>query len=196
MTAEVKDAQFYGVPQRRRRLILLAGLHGKILFAPRARCTRTVRQAFAKLGARRAKRDALHNLPEQRSERVVQIIKRIPKDGGSRADLGDEWQLDCHRRCDGFKDIYGRMSWDNVAPTITCGCCNPSKGRFLHPTEDRNITLREAALLQSFPSDYFFSLDRGKFPAAQMIGNALPPEFLRRQAVQVRRHISSNESKA
>lgn len=78
------------------------------------------------------------------------------------------------------------MAWDAVSPTITGGCCNPSKGRFLHPVKNRTITLREAALLQTFPQNYFFSLERGKFPAAQMIGNALPPEFIRRHALSIR----------
>lgn len=83
------------------------------------------------------------------------------------------------------------MAWDAVAPTITGGCCNPSKGRFLHPTKNRNITLREAALLQTFPPTYFFSIERGKFPAAQMIGNALPPEFIRRHAKQIAKFVRS-----
>ena len=109
--------------------------------------------------------------------------------------MGPKYQLKCHRKCNGFKDVYGRMAWDNVAPTITGGCCNPSKGRFLHPEEDRAISLREAALLQSFPPDYDFSLRRGKFAAAQMIGNALPPEFIRRHATKLAEHLS-NDSKA
>ncbi|QJF89105.1 DNA cytosine methyltransferase [Escherichia coli] len=66
------------------------------------------------------------------------------------------------------------MRWDDVAPTITSGCTNPSKGRFLHPEQDRAITLREAALLQTFPSDYYFPIQFGKDKAALMIGNALP----------------------
>jgi DNA (cytosine-5)-methyltransferase 1 len=85
----------------------------------------------------------------------------------------------------GFKDVYGRMPWDRLGPTITGGCTNPSKGRFLHPEEDRAITLREAARLQTFPEDYRFSLRRGKVAAALMIGNALPPEFVRRHAESI-----------
>jgi DNA (cytosine-5)-methyltransferase 1 len=148
-----------------------------------------VKEAFNKLG-RRIKNDPLHDFPETRSERVKALIRLIPRDGGSRMDLGDEHQLDCHRRCDGFSDVYGRMAWNKVSPTITGGCCNPSKGRFLHPTRDRNITLREAALLQTFPPSYFFSLRRGKFATAQMIGNALPPEFIRRHGVVIRQHLT------
>jgi DNA (cytosine-5)-methyltransferase 1 len=185
VNTEVKDTRNFGVPQRRRRLILLAGHGAEIPFAPTARCIRTVGATFAKIGKRRAKHDSLHNLPEQRSEKVKQLIRLIPKNGGSRMDLGENWKLKCHRKCDGFRDVYGRMKWDDVAPTITGGCCNPSKGRFLHPTKNRAITLREAALLQSFPVDYYFSLERGKHPAAQLIGNALPPEFIRRHAAQI-----------
>jgi DNA (cytosine-5)-methyltransferase 1 len=97
-------------------------------------------------------------------------------------------ELDCHGRLDGFKDVYGRMSWDGPAPTITTGCFNPSKGRFLHPTEHRGITMREAALLQGFPGNYSFPVDLGKVRIATMIGNALPPSFV---AMHARRLLFS-----
>jgi DNA (cytosine-5)-methyltransferase 1 len=190
VNSDVKDAREFGVPQRRRRFILLAGLQKEIHFAAPARSRPTVRSAFAKLSKRREAHDELHNLPESRSRRVKDLIRLIPKNGGSRTDLGDMWQLNCHKKCDGFRDVYGRMKWDDVSPTITGGCCNPSKGRFLHPSKNRTITLREASLLQSFPPDYFFSIERGKFPAAQMIGNALPPEFIRRHAMQIYKSIN------
>lgn len=186
---KVLDAADYGVPQRRRRMILLGSRAGAVPFATQARHRRSVRDAIANLPRAGRSGDALHDLPEKRSERVLQLIRRIPQDGGSRRDAGSEFQLPCHKRCDGFKDVYGRMAWDEVAPTITGGCVNPSKGRFLHPEANRCITLREAALLQTFPPKYFFSLRRGKFPAAQMIGNALPPEFIRRHAAQISRHL-------
>jgi DNA (cytosine-5)-methyltransferase 1 len=194
VNADVKDAQYYGVPQRRRRFILLAGLNKKIPFGRRARRKWTVREAFGQLG-KRATRDPIHNVPERRSDAVAKKIRMIPKNGGSRFALGPAGQLKCHRMCDGFKDVYGRMAWDVVSPTITGGCCNPSKGRFLHPTKNRSITLREAALLQTFPRNYFFSLERGKFPAAEMIGNALPPEFIRRHAKQILRSLRTSERK-
>jgi DNA (cytosine-5)-methyltransferase 1 len=186
----VLNAQNYGVPQRRRRLILIASKGAKIAFASKARRKHTVREAFAKIG-RRGKKDPLHNLPENRSEKVRERIKQIPKDGGSRLALGSRGQLRCHKLCNGFKDVYGRMAWDDVAPTITGGCFNPSKGRFLHPTKNRAITLREAALLQSFPVSYFFSIKRGKCFVAQMIGNALPPEFIRRHARKITKRLTS-----
>jgi DNA (cytosine-5)-methyltransferase 1 len=122
---------------------------------------------------------------------IAELIRAVPKDGGSHRTLSSGVQLDCHKRCDGFFDIYGRMAWDEVAPTITGGCVNPSKGRFLHPRQDRVISLREAALLQTFPLGYRFLLERGKYPAAQMIGNALPPRFVRRHALSVRRYVLS-----
>lgn len=185
---DVLDAANYGVPQRRRRFILLGGQGKEISFGNKTRKKRTVRRAFARLG-KRGKTDSLHNIPENRSPKVKDIINRIPRDGGSRTALGRRGQLKCHKKCNGFKDVYGRMAWDEVSPTITGGCFNPSKGRFLHPTKNRAITMREAALLQSFPPSYFFPVERGKIPIAQMIGNALPPEFIRRHARQVFRAL-------
>jgi|SRR3990172_3048513 len=186
--AAVLDAADYGVPQRRRRFILMGCPDLAPKFARRGRKAVTVRRAIEKLGPR-ARRDPLHTFPEKRSERVRALIGLVPKNGGSRLDLGLQRQLACHRKSDGFKDVYGRMAWNDVAPTITGGCCNPSKGRFLHPTKNRCITLREAALLQSFPKSYFFSLRRGKFAVAEMIGNALPPEFIRRHATALTRTL-------
>lgn len=186
----VLNAADYGVPQRRRRMILLGSRFGAVQSASAAPARRTVRDTIEDL-AKSAGRsgDPLHDLAEKRSDKVSSLIASIPHDGGSRADLGVEAQLPCHTDFDGFHDVYGRMAWDDVSPTITSGCVNPSKGRFLHPSENRTITLREAALLQSFPPDYWFSLERGKFHTAAMIGNALPPEFVKRHAFKVRQHL-------
>jgi DNA (cytosine-5)-methyltransferase 1 len=181
---DVLDAAEYGVPQRRRRFIFVAGRKSNIPFARPSTRKLTVRDAFRRL-RRIRKSDKLHNFPEKRAPKVVRLIRLIPKNGGSRLNLGLENQLACHRSCNGFKDVYGRMSWEDVAPTITGGCCNPSKGRFLHPTRNRAITLREAALLQSFPPTYYFSVRKGKFAVADMIGNALPPQFIRRHAKRI-----------
>lgn len=86
------------------------------------------------------------------------------------------------------------MAWDDVAPTITGGCFNPSKGRFLHPEEDRAITMREAALLQSFPENYVFPAPLNKQAIALMIGNALPPRFIRHHANYIRKKLTSVNS--
>lgn len=154
----------------------------------------TVRDTIGALAKAGRSGDPLHDCPETRGPRVLNLLVRVPKDGGSRSDLGSENQLACHQRCDGFKDVYGRMSWDDVAPTITSGCVNPSKGRFVHPDQNRSITLREAAMLQGFPRSYKFSLRRGKFAAAEMIGNALPPEFVKRHALQIRARVLARRS--
>lgn len=187
----VLDAADYGVAQRRPRYILIGIRGGNPRFAPKARFRPTVRQIIGELAAAGSSGDDLHDHGENRSEEVRRRIRMIPLDGGGRQDLPPEEQLDCHRRCNGFTDVYGRMTWDKVAPTITGGCVNPSKGRFLHPVEHRSITLREAAMLQGFPADYRFSLDRGKYAAAQMIGNALPPPFIERHARQIARTLAT-----
>lgn len=189
-SVKVFDAADFGVPQRRKRMIMVAGRRQDISLAEGDGKRRTVRQTIGKLPPAGKSGDPLHDLPERRDERIRALIRRIPKDGGSRTDLSSHDQLACHDRCDGFHDVYGRMAWDSVAPTITSGCVNPSKGRFLHPTADRAITLREAALLQGFPPDYDFSLRRGKYLAAEMIGNALPPAFVQAHAAAIRRHLA------
>lgn len=186
MVVHVLDAADYDVPQRRKRLIMLASRVHAPQIAPKAESRVTVRQALAGVGAPSTTRDKLHGMGENRSQAVRDLIALIPKDGGSRSDLGQERQLDCHKRSDGFKDVYGRMAWDEVSPTITSGCHNPSKGRFLHPSYNRTITLREAALLQGFPRSFAFDTSHGKEAIALMIGNALPPPFIAAHAGALR----------
>ncbi len=185
--ARVLDAADYGVPQRRKRLLFLASRVGKVSFPLPSRKRVTVRSVIENLPVPGESGDPLHDSQARHSPAVAAMIKLIPRDGGSRADLGQRAQLPCHQRLDGFHDIYGRMHWDGVSPTITTGCINPSKGRFLHPEQDRVISLREASLLQGFPRRYRLPLKRGRYPIAKLIGNAFPPEFVRRQAVQLRR---------
>ena len=134
--------------------------------------------------------DLLHDIPEKRTSAMMLRIKATPKNGGSRLDISPDLQCACHGRIDGFKDVYGRMAWDDVSPTITSGCNNPSRGRFLHPEEDRAITLGEAALLQTFPQSYQFCLDRGKEHVASQIGNAFPPDMIRPIARVISRELS------
>lgn len=186
---QVLDASKFEVPQRRRRFILVASRSGMVRLPDPISKVVTVREIIGELPPPGESGDPLHDVPAQRSAKVQEIIKKIPRNGGSRGSLG-ETQLKCHATFDGFKDVYGRMSWDHVAPTITGGCINPSKGRFLHPEEDRAITLREAALLQTFPGDYAFSLKRGAYPVAEMIGNALPPKFIKAHAAAVLTHLN------
>jgi DNA (cytosine-5)-methyltransferase 1 len=187
---DVIDAAAYGVPQRRRRMLLIASRVGPAPALPPKQATATVRDYIAGLPKPGGSGDPLHDHGEARSPEVMAFIRRIPRDGGSRLDLPASEQLRCHQVCDGFKDVYGRMAWDTVAPTITSGCVNPSKGRFLHPSQNRAITLREAALLQTFPPDHYFSMKRGKYATAELIGNALPPRLIRLQAEAVRDHLA------
>lgn len=184
---EVLDAQHFGTPQRRRRMILIGSIHSVPQFADSESGSLTVRDTIGDLSTPFASQDALHNYPVRRSPSVMARIKQTPKDGGSRMQVSPKHALKCHLAFDGFKDVYGRMAWDLPAPTITGGCINPSKGRFLHPQQDRAITLREAAMLQGFPRTYRFDLSRGRYPAAQLIGNAFPPVFARKHAASLLR---------
>ena len=183
----VLNAAEYGVPQRRRRLIYLAGLGMVIPFAEKNGRKKTVKEAIGRLPKAGQSGDPVHDMPENRTPKVLEIIRLIPKDGGSRRDLPEGFQLECHKRCSGFKDVYGRMAWKDVAPTITSGCFNPSKGRFLHPEENRAITMREAALLQGFPRWYKFPITDNKSAVALMIGNALPPPFIEAHGRSIKR---------
>lgn len=178
----IEDAADYGVPQRRRRLLLVATLGYQVPFPAKTSLRRTVRAALATLPKPGKSGDPLHDYQELRSDRIRAMISKIPKNGGSRSSLPENDGLKCHANTDGFRDVYGRMRWDDVAPTLTAGCINPSKGRFLHPHQNRAITLREAALLQSFPLRYRFSLRLGRYRVAEMIGNALPPALITAQA--------------
>lgn len=174
----ILDVSNFGVPQRRRRLVVLACKTKRpIVSEIKISGLRTVRQAIGAIEHPRKSRRPLHRLVSTYSDPVKMIIRKIPKDGGSRSVLPLEMTLACHRKLLGFRDVYGRMAWDDPSPTITGGCVNPSKGRFLHPRQHRAITVFEASLLQSFPKTYKFLPKYGRYPNAEMIGNALPPKF-------------------
>lgn len=187
----VLDAAEYGVPQRRRRMILMASRVAPIRFGRRSQAKSTVRDAIAKLSNAGKSGDPLHDFPEKRTTEMQERILSTPRDGGSRTAWPRRLCLRCHEDCNGFKDVYGRMSWDDVAPTITTGCFNPSKGRFLHPRHHRAITMREAALLQGFPKRYKFPKADSKIAVAGMIGNALPPPFIAAHARRIRTTLFS-----
>lgn len=185
---EVHNAADFGLPQRRRRLILLAarGIRVQMPKPAPGITGSTVRSIIESLPRPGKSGDAAHDVAETRQSRIAEMIRLVPHNGGSRGDLGPESVLECHRKCAGFYDVYGRMQWDAVSPTITSGFVNPSKGRFLHPDQDRCITPREAALLQTFPLSYNFPMKRGKCAVATMIGNAFPPELARLHALAVK----------
>lgn len=171
------DARDFGVPQRRRRYILLAtrGRRQRLPEqlgdpnAPRA----TVRSTFAELAGLTRPDDPL-TVAQSVSKTVQDRINAIPV-GGTRFDLPEHLQLDCHRRLKSARSAagsYGRLRWDEPAPTMTTRCTTPSCGPFLHPDANRPITLREAAAIQTFPPSYEFVGSRGL--VERQIGNAVP----------------------
>lgn len=196
------DASDHGVPQIRKRFILIASKHGPIsLPAPLRRRKATVRSVLEEyedpfLGPHRPKsRSALtslvpdeHRDPGMHQNHVARklvahletIVANVPKDGGSRSDITNEdVLLDCHRRSPRLhRDVFGRMAWDAPAPTLTCRCTDVYCGRFVHPTENRGLSLREAAAIQSFPNEYVFY--GTFFHAATQIGNAVPVKLAKR----------------
>jgi len=193
VTVEVLDLSLYGVPQTRKRVVVLAGKRFKIQLPKRAKFRATVRRAIGDLPCPKRSRKRLHRTTTKHADDVKIRIRSVPKNGGSRNSLPKKLILACHRKCSGFRDVYGRMPLDKPGPTITGGCINASKGRFLHPKQDRVITLYEAALLQTFPRSYHFNEGRGRYGVAEMIGNALPPEFARRVGVAILEALTAND---
>jgi len=185
-TYSIVDVASYGVPQRRKRLVMLGSLLGKVEIPRGTSRIRTVRDFIGNMENVEETEDNVHMRYPHHKEEVMRRIRLTPHDGGSRKDLPEEYTLECHRQEGvGFNDIYGRLRWDNVSSTITGGCLNPSKGRFLHPEEDRCITAREAALLQTFRRNYIFPEDVPMSNLALMIGNALPPLFCEMQGASL-----------
>lgn len=179
----VLNASNYCVPQRRQRFVLLASRIGRPSLPAPKEGTISVRSVIGDIEPVSETNDPMHRLYSHHGKRIAEMISLIPHDGGSRTDLPEEYVLKCHKKKNvGFHDVYGRMAWDEVAPTITGGCQSPSKGRFLHPEEDRSITVREAMLLQTFPRSYILPSEISRTSMALMIGNALPPKFAECQA--------------
>jgi DNA (cytosine-5)-methyltransferase 1 len=183
---DVVDAADFGVPQRRRRLVLIAlkgrgddevpGLARKHHLPRSLRRRRTVREVL-RLVRLRAQRDALARPRVDYPPRVAKRIAAIPTNGGSRSSLTGKLRLKCHKKVGtrGATSSYGRMRYDDVAPTLTTRCVTPACGRFIHPRANRAITLREAACLQTFPLDYVFK--GGTMAVQAQIGNAVPPRL-------------------
>ncbi|GJD90733.1 putative BsuMI modification methylase subunit YdiO [Methylobacterium hispanicum] len=185
--AETVQVADYGVPQHRPRLVVLASRLGPIsLPAPTHGAGRrpyaTVRDAIAHLPAIPAGGECpsvANHRASGLSETNLRRIRATPP-GADRRSWSKDLRLACHEGVDGYTDVYGRMCWDRPAPALTTRCNSLSNGRFGHPQQDRAVSAREAAALQSFPDDFAFV---GSMEAvARQIGNAVPPLLARRLA--------------
>lgn len=172
----------YGIPQNRRRHVLLASRIGKIkLIEPTHKDNHvTLREAIGNLPklshGQQDSTDYLHKCSRLNSVNLKRIQHSKP--GGTWKDWPESLILDCHKKESGstYASVYGRMEWDKPSPTMTTQCFGYGNGRFGHPEQDRAISLREAAILQSFPDSYQFWPDKNISMKAvgKMVGNAVP----------------------
>jgi DNA (cytosine-5)-methyltransferase 1 len=177
------DARDYGVPQIRKRFIMLASAIGPVAMPSKQRGRKpTVRTALKNFSSPvfEGEPPIPNHVARKPMPHHVKILEAIPQDGGSRSDVVDtSILLPCHQRTPNLhKDVFGRMAWAEPAPTLTCRCTDVYCGRFAHPVENRGLSLREAAALQTFRDDYVF---HGTFlHAAAQIGNAVPVRLAQR----------------
>jgi DNA (cytosine-5)-methyltransferase 1 len=209
VNGQVLNAADYGVPQRRRRAIVV-GLRDRTPCLPKT--THAAPEALA-LGREpwRTFRDAVTGLPLQPSGRdwhnprnprpeSVRRYKAVPRDGGDRfqmqrnldrAGLGHLVPKCWRNKPTGTTDVFGRLWWDRPALTIRTEFYKPEKGRYLHPVAHRPITIREAARCMSFEDDFYFPEDQSMTSVAKQIGNAVPPLLARKIAEQLAHELDA-----
>ncbi len=203
----------YGVPQKRRRLVFLAGLGFKInLPKPTHSSARqkglstwqTVRDTIGHMkepirfseakkrgGAEKSDWHVIRTLSPQNIRRIALV-----EAGKNWSSIPEDLRPQCHRgKYQGFPNVYGRMEWDQPSPAITSGCTTFSMGRFGHPEKNRTISVREAALLQTFPEDYRFDTPHMGH-VCNIIGNALPCNFAEIVSHQCRKALNRNKRTA
>ncbi|NTU46331.1 DNA cytosine methyltransferase [Candidatus Roizmanbacteria bacterium] len=203
---DVVNTADYGVPQRRKRLVLLGTNNAKIRLTFPCKTNadpgtasdlppwKSVREAIADLpkinAGEKSPTDPIH-CSASLADINLQRLRFTPWDGGDRTSWPEDLVLECHKNADGHKDVYGRMRWDYPSPTMTGGCGMISKGRFGHPEQNRAISLREAARLQTFPDEFKFIGNFGEI--ARQIGNAVPPLLAKRAAESLQYSIDELE---
>lgn len=194
VTFDVLNAAHYGVPQSRRRAIVIGSRVGTPQLPPALLERRTVQDAIGDLSAvPDGKNWHVGRNPQPSS---IERYKAVPP-GGNRFDLIKN-RRDLAPKCwlkktTGSTDVFGRMRWDQPAPTIRTEFFKPEKGRYLHPAAHRPITIREAARLQTFPDAFVFV--GSNVQVAKQIGNAVPVTLAERIAIQVRSTLASGAKK-
>jgi DNA (cytosine-5)-methyltransferase 1 len=174
----------YGIPQKRRRLVLLASRLGRLELIPKTHSKEsyvTVQDAIGELppvkAGKKLKCDPLHRTTSLSTINLQRIKQSKPN--GTWKDWDKTLLLECHKKETGksYQSVYGRMAWNEPSPTITTQFYNYGTGRFGHPVQDRALTIREAAILQTFPSDYQFYSNEDEIALTKLgthIGNAVP----------------------
>ncbi len=185
---KIIDLSYYGVPQTRKRFSLIASRLEEIKLPKESRKRSILKdfigieKGFNKVSAGHRDDTSFNHTVAGLSDISIKRLNATRKNGGSRIDWKDdpELQLECFKgKDDSFVDTFGRMSWDKPASTITTKFFSISNGRFAHPEENRALSLREGATLQTFPKNYIFKT-KSIASTAKLIGNAVPPEYARR----------------
>lgn len=197
---EIINCPEYGIPQNRKRLVLIASKLGDIDLIPKTHNKDnfvTVKDAIGNLppieDGEFYQNDKLH-FARKLSSLNKKRIQNTPY-GGSWKDWSEELMLECHKKESGksYSSVYGRMKWEEPSPTITTHCVGYGNGRFGHPEQDRGISLREASILQSFPKKYQFFKKGEDFSSvmiARQIGNAVPVRLGEVIAKSIKQHLS------
>lgn len=186
---EVHNTNDYGVPQSRKRFTLVANRISQIKIFPEKENKKLVvkdvlgiNNGFNMISAGTVDNTDFQHSSPSISDLTLKRLQKVKKNGGNRLGFANdpELQLSCFvGRDSSFKDTFGRLWWNRPSPTITTKFYSVSNGRFVHPEEDRALSLREGATLQSFPKDYKF-YGTGFSSIARLIGNAVPPEYAKR----------------
>lgn len=196
----------YGIPQSRKRLVLLASSLGEINLIPPQygpSTYLTVRDVIGNLPPIEAGEanalDPLHCASQLSEINLARIAQSVP--GGTWRDWDDSLMLKCHKRGTGstYPSVYGRMSWDQLAPTITTQFYGYGNGRFGHPEQNRALSIREGAMLQSFPADYKFVEPGKRISKRELgihIGNAVPVNLGRAIGISIQNHVREAEINA